>query len=91
MSKVQNIWEKEQAEMKKRNAEGIKGLTQQQITCLNESHKTMALFLSEYSDMFDVTSECARKMQDAFWSLRNNFNLDDNCPSCDTSSSSDED
>tara|TARA_Y100000593_G_scaffold22365_1_gene44654 strand:- start:125 stop:397 length:273 start_codon:yes stop_codon:yes gene_type:complete len=90
MSKVKNIWEKEQAEMKKRNEEGVRGLTQQQIDSLNESHRTIALFLSEYSDMFDVTSDCARRMQDAFWSLRNNFNLDD-CPNCDTSSSSVED
>ena len=34
-------------------------------------------FIQEYSEMFDVTSETARKMQTVYWAYRNEFNKGD--------------
>ena len=52
----------------------IKSLTPDQMKAIDETYIALAEFVSEYSEMFDVTSDNARKLQHAFWGLRHEFN-----------------
>ena len=73
MSKKQE-WE---IEAEKKNAlrdQGMKSLTPNQIKALDQTYVALSEFVSEYSEMFDITSENARKLQYAYWDLRHEFN-----------------
>ncbi len=80
MSKVINVedkWKKEQIHRHRINSEGMSSLTDEQRKTLDLTFYALHEFIQEYSDMFDVTSSTARKLQDAFWSVRSNFNKEE--------------
>ena len=60
---VKDEWEKEQIKRNRINSEGMSSLTDEQRKTLNDTFDVLQEFIQEYSEMFDVTSETARKMQ----------------------------
>ena len=52
-------------------------LTDDQKLALDETFNALQEFIQEYSDMFDVTSDTARKLQGAYWAFRSEFNTGD--------------
>jgi|TARA_R110000772_G_scaffold158396_1_gene269575 hypothetical protein len=67
---TQADWEKEQI----KNSEGMSSLTDEQRETLNDTFDVLQEFLREYREMFDVTSETARKMHNVYWAYINEFN-----------------
>ena len=70
-------WEKEQKSKQRINSEGMSSLTDDQKLALDETFNALQEFIQEYSDMFDVTSDTARKLQGAYWAFRSEFNTGD--------------
>ena len=70
---TQADWEKEQI----KNSEGMSSLTDEQRETLNDTFDVLQEFLREYREMFDVTSETARKMHNVYWAYINEFNKGD--------------
>lgn len=71
MTKEQWEIDREKADKKRKN--GMSLLTEEQIKTLDETYEAVSDFVKDYSDMFDVSSETARKLQFAFWGLRHEF------------------
>jgi len=74
---VKDEWEKEQIKRDRINSEGMSSLTDDQRKTLDDTFDVLQEFIQEYSEMFDVTSETARKMQTVYWAYRNEFNKGD--------------
>ena len=55
----------------------MSSLTDDQRKTLDDTFDVLQEFIQEYSEMFDVTSETARKMQTVYWAYRNEFNKGD--------------
>jgi|TARA_R110000796_G_scaffold215324_2_gene331315 hypothetical protein len=56
------------------NSVGMRSLTNAQEQLLDDTYDVLSDFVQEYSEMFDVTSETARKLQTVYWSYINEFN-----------------
>ena len=52
-------------------------LTPDQMEAIHNTYDAMQDFVHEYSDMFDVTSETARKLQNSFWTISHQFHMGD--------------
>ena len=74
---VQAEWKKKQIESDRINSEGMSSLTDEQRETLNDTFDVLQEFLREYREMFDVTSETARKMHNVYWAYINEFNKGD--------------
>tara|TARA_R100001369_G_scaffold3611_1_gene11183 strand:- start:369 stop:596 length:228 start_codon:yes stop_codon:yes gene_type:complete len=70
-------WEKANKQRNRINSEGMSSLTNDQRKTLDDTFDVLQEFIQEYSEMFDVTSETARKMQNVYWAYRNEFNKGD--------------
>lgn len=70
-------WEKAHKQRNRINSEGMSSLTDEQKQTLDDTFDVLQEFIQEYSEMFDVTSETARKMQNVYWAYRNEFNKGD--------------
>jgi hypothetical protein len=66
-------WEIDRQKADKRRTDGMSLLTKEQLKTLDETYEAINDFLNDYTDMFDVSSETARKLQIAFWGLRHEF------------------
>ncbi len=66
--------EKEKEDEKRLNA--MSSLTEEQIKTIDVTYEAISDFINDYSEMFDVSSETARKLQLAFWSMRHEFKKD---------------
>ena len=67
-------WEIEAEKKNALRSQAIKSLTSDQVKALDQTYVALSEFVSEYSEMFDITSENARKLQYAYWELRHEFN-----------------
>tara|TARA_R100000654_G_scaffold74477_1_gene108957 strand:+ start:62 stop:301 length:240 start_codon:yes stop_codon:yes gene_type:complete len=67
-------WEIEAEKKNALRSQAIKSLTSDQVKALDQTYVALSEFVSEYSEMFDITSENARKLQYAYWQLRHEFN-----------------
>lgn len=74
---VKDEWEKERMKRDRINSEGMSSLTDDQRKTLDDTFDVLQEFIQEYSDMFDVTSDTARKLQGAYWAFRSEFNTGD--------------
>ena len=54
----------------------MKGLTSDQLQAIKETHKTLRHVLSMIADCNDIYLSDVGKLDDAFWSIQNQFNLD---------------
>lgn len=67
-------------ERDKRNtlrAKAMKSLTADQLDAIKETYKTIEDALSMLSEMNDLYLSDIRKLDNAFWKLKNEFNLED--------------
>ena len=67
-------------ERDKRNAlraRAMKSLTADQLDAIKETYKTIEDALSMLSEMNDLYLSDIRKLDNAFWKLKNEFNLED--------------
>ena len=74
---VKDKWEKEQMKRDRINSEGMSSLTDEQRKTLDDTFDVLQEFIQEYSEMFDVTSETARKLQNSFWQISHQFHMGD--------------
>ncbi len=77
MTNKKSEWEIERDKQNAIREKAIKSLTPEQTKVIDEAYNALAEFVSEYSEMFDVTSDNARKLQHAFWNIRHEFNKGD--------------
>ena len=63
--------EKEEAIIKKT----MKGLTSDQLKAIDETHKSLANALSMLTETNDLYLSDIRKLDNAFWKLKHQFNL----------------
>ena len=63
--------EKEEAIIKKT----MKGLSNDQLKAIEETHKSLANALSMLTETNDLYLSDIRKLDDAFWKLKHQFNL----------------
>tara|TARA_B110000285_G_scaffold158304_1_gene176619 strand:- start:358 stop:591 length:234 start_codon:yes stop_codon:yes gene_type:complete len=72
-----NEWEIERDKKEALRAKAMKSLTADQLDVIKETHKTLAGVLSMLAEMNDLYVSDIRKLDDAFWKLKNEFNLED--------------
>ena len=70
-------WEIKADELAQVRSESMAQLTPDQMKAIHNTYDAMQDFIQEYSDMFDVTSETARKMQNSFWAISHQFHMGD--------------
>ena len=71
-------WEIERDKAHAIRAKAIKSLTVDQLNAIKETHKTLENALSMLSEMNDLYISDIRKLDNAFWKIKNEFNLGDN-------------
>tara|TARA_R110000744_G_scaffold368992_1_gene479067 strand:- start:1319 stop:1543 length:225 start_codon:yes stop_codon:yes gene_type:complete len=69
-------WEIEREKEDKKRLNAMSSLTEEQIKTIDVTYEAISDFINDYSEIFDVSSETARKLQLAFWSMRNEFKKD---------------
>ena len=57
-------------------AKAMQSLTVDQLQAIKETHKTLRHVLSMIADCNDIYLSDVGKLDDAFWSIQNQFNLD---------------
>ena len=70
-------WEIKSDELAQVRSESMAQLTLDQMKAIHNTYDAMQDFVHEYSDMFDVTSETARKLQNSFWQISHQFHMGD--------------
>ena len=58
-------------------AKAMKSLTVDQMKAIKETHKSLGDALNMLSEMNDLYLSDIRKLDDAFWKIKNEFNLGD--------------
>tara|TARA_R110002096_G_scaffold61054_1_gene151884 strand:- start:99 stop:332 length:234 start_codon:yes stop_codon:yes gene_type:complete len=71
-------WEIERDKAHAIRAKAIKSLTVDQLNAIKETHKTLENALSMLSEMNDLYLSDIRKLDNAFWKIKNEFNLGNN-------------
>lgn len=71
-----NEWEIQRDKQDALRAKAMKSLTTDQLNAIKETHKTLEGVLGMLSEMNDLYLSDMRKLDDAFWKLKNEFNLE---------------
>ena len=58
------------------NKQAIKEMTPHQIEAVSIAHDALGDFMRDFSEMFDVSTDTARKLQTSFWKMRHAFLLE---------------
>ena len=72
-----NQWQIERDKIDALREKSMKSLTVDQLNAIKETHKTLADVLEMIRDCNDLYLSDARKLDNAFWKLRNEFNLEE--------------
>ena len=72
-----NKWELERDKIDALREKSMKSLTVDQLNAIKETHQTLADVLEMIRDCNDIYLSDARKLDNAFWKLRNEFNLEE--------------
>ena len=59
-------------------AKAMKSLTTDQLNTIKETHRTLGDALNMLAEVNDLYLSDIRKLDNAFWKLKNEFNLGDN-------------
>ena len=73
-----NQWQIERDKADALRTKAMKSLTVDQLNAIKETHKTLEDALSMLSEMNDLYLSDIRKLDNAFWKLKNEFNLEEN-------------
>ena len=72
-----NQWQIERDKVDALREKSMKSLTVDQLNAIKETHQTLADVLEMIRDCNDIYLSDARKLDNAFWKLRNEFNLEE--------------
>ena len=72
-----NQWQIERDKADSLRTKAMKSLTVDQLNAIKGTHKTLADVLEMIRDCNDLYLSDARKLDNAFWKLRNEFNLEE--------------
>jgi hypothetical protein len=70
-----NQWEIERDKEDALRTKAMNSLTVDQLNAIKETHKTLANVLEMIRDCNDIYLSDVRKLDDAFWKLKHQFNL----------------
>ena len=70
-------WQIERAKKDVIRANAMKYLTKDQLNTIKETYKALENALAMLSEMNDLYLSDIRKLDNAFWKLKNEFNLED--------------
>ena len=70
-------WQIERAKKDVIRANAMKYLTKDQLNTIKETYKALENALATLSEMNDLYLSDIRKLDNAFWKLKNEFNLED--------------
>ena len=70
-------WQIERAKKDVIRANAMKYLTKDQLNTIKETYKVLENALAMLSEMNDLYLSDIRKLDNAFWKLKNEFNLED--------------
>ncbi len=72
-----NEYEIEREKQKLLRKKAMNSLTKEQIDAINFTHETLSDALSMLTDCHDLYLSDINKLNDAFWSINHQFNLED--------------
>ena len=72
-----NQWQIERDKIDALREKSMKSLTVDQLNAIKETHQTLADVLEMIRDCNDIYLSDARKLDNAFWKLKNEFNMED--------------
>ena len=72
-----NQWQIERDKSRCFKKKAMKSLTVEQLHAIKETHKALRHVLSIIADCNDMYLSDVRKLDDAFWKIRNAFNLEE--------------
>ena len=72
-----NQWEIERDKEDALRTKAMNSLTVDQLNAIKETHKALRHVLSIIADCNDMYLSDVRKLDDAFWKIRNAFNLEE--------------
>tara|TARA_R110002051_G_scaffold294435_1_gene359709 strand:- start:183 stop:416 length:234 start_codon:yes stop_codon:yes gene_type:complete len=70
-------WELDRDKRDALKKKAMSSLTVEQLHAIKETHKTLRHVLSIIADCNDMYLSDVRKLDDAFWKIRNAFNLEE--------------
>lgn len=70
-------WRKEREAIKVAQAKAIRNLLDDQVETIKETYAVMDRINNDYCEMYDISSESMRNLQNTLWKLRSSFNLED--------------
>jgi len=73
-----NEWEIQRDKQNALRAKTMKSLTADQLNAIKQTHKTLSDALDMLRECNDLYLSDIRKLDDAFWKLKNEFNLENN-------------
>ncbi len=75
MTQEKTEWEIERERLAKERAEGMKGLTKDQMQAIKRVHRTLKNVLHNIREMDDIYLSEIRDMDEAMWKVEHQFNL----------------
>jgi len=69
-------WRKEREAIKEAQTKAISKGLEDQVEAIKETYAVMDRINNDYCEMYDISSESMRNLQNALWKLRSGFNLD---------------
>ena len=75
MTNKKTEWQLENEKREKERAEGMKGLTEDQMQAIKRVHRTLKNVLHNIREMDDIYLSEIRDMDEAMWKVEHQFNL----------------
>jgi ribosomal protein S2 len=75
MTNKKTEWQLENEKREKERAEGMKGLTKDQMQAIKRVHRTLKNVLHNIREMDDIYLSEIRDMDEAMWKVEHQFNL----------------
>jgi hypothetical protein len=72
-----NEWEIERERQQSINKKAMASLTSEQMQAIKQTHKALSDALSMLTDCHDLYLSDINKLNDAFWSINHQFNLEE--------------
>ena len=71
--RMRELWAEKREKASAEKGEAMANLTSEQQIAISKSNEALREFVQEFGDMFDVSTDTARKLQNAFWAMHNAF------------------
>ena len=71
--RMRELWAEKREQASAEKGEAMASLTSEQQIAISKSNEALSDFVNEFSDMFDVSTDTARKLHNAFWAMHHAF------------------